>query len=83
MHWMFNCGRDERDTLDKGYTNLFLQDVTDKKGVAELGGYLSMPICLLSCLKVCMNTQILDIIIPRDNKFGMSVAIYNTQIQMF
>lgn len=27
---MFNCGRDERDTLDKGYTNLFIQDVTGK-----------------------------------------------------
>lgn len=60
---MFDCRRDERDSLhwkltEKGCTNLL---------VAEVGPF--------SCLSVCMNTEMSTILIPRDNKFGMSVTV--------
>lgn len=42
-----------------------------------------MSVCLFSCLNVCMNTQILVIVIPRDNKFGMSITIYQKKLKMF
>lgn len=50
---MFNCGRNERDTLDKGYTNLFLEDVTDKGKCCRawrLFKHVRVPIFMSECL---------------------------------